>query len=64
MAGAACVRSWLQGHHLTWLTPRRMKAITIALFAVATIVASVGLSGSTAPARGSAPAQAAGVHNR
>jgi len=63
MAGATGVRSWLQAHHLGWLTPRRMKAVTIALFAVATIVASIGLRGSTAPARGVSPAHAAAVHD-
>jgi hypothetical protein len=61
MAGATGVRSWLQAHHLTWLTPRRMKAVTIALFAVAALVASVGLSGSSAPAKGSASSHASGL---
>jgi len=61
MAGATGVRSWLQAHHLTWLTPHRMRAVTIALFATAALVASVGLSGSSAPAKGPAspPASAA-----
>lgn len=49
MAGASGVRSWLQAHHLTWLTPRRMRAATAALFAAAAIVSSVGLSGSSKP---------------
>jgi hypothetical protein len=35
-----------------------MKAVTIALFAVAALVASVGLSGSSAPAKGSASSHA------
>ncbi len=43
------MRSWLQAHHLAWLTPRRMRAATIALFAAAVIVSSVGFSGSTRP---------------
>lgn len=46
MAGASGVRAWLQAHHLTWLTPARLKAATAALFAAAVIVSSVGLSGS------------------
>jgi hypothetical protein len=50
MAGANGARSWLQARHLTWLTPRRMRAATVALFAVATLVSSVGLSGSSKPA--------------
>jgi hypothetical protein len=64
MAGATGVRSWLQAHHLTWLTPRRMKAVTIALFAAAALVASIGLSGSSAPAKGSASAHASAVPAR
>jgi len=52
MAGASGVRSWLQARHLTWLTPRRMRAATVTLFAVAVLGSSVGLSGSTkAPAK-------------
>jgi hypothetical protein len=47
MAGASGVRSWLQAHHLTWLTPKRLRAATIALFVAGTLVSTVGLSGST-----------------
>jgi hypothetical protein len=43
------VRAWLQTHHLTWLTPRRLRAATIAVFAVAFVISTVGLSGSTPP---------------
>jgi hypothetical protein len=60
MAGASGVRSWLQAHHLGWLTPKRLRMLTIAGFVVATLGSSVTLSGSTAPARGDAP-HAAGV---
>jgi hypothetical protein len=58
-AGATGVRSWLQARHMTWLTPRRMRAATIALFVAAFGVSSVGLSGSTPP-----PAKAKTVHAR
>ncbi|MGI8921709.1 MAG: hypothetical protein ACR2HD_08600 [Solirubrobacteraceae bacterium] len=47
MTGASGVRSWLQNHHLTWLTPRRLRVATIAVFVMAILVSSVGLSGST-----------------
>jgi hypothetical protein len=53
-AGATGVRSWLQARHVTWLTPRRMRTATIALFVAAFGVSSVGLSGST-PAPHHAP---------
>lgn len=48
-AGASGTRAWLQAHHLTWLTPKRMKAVTIGLCAVAFVVPSVGFSGSSKP---------------
>jgi hypothetical protein len=48
-AGASGARSWLQARHNTWLTPKRLRAATIALFVAAFGIASVGLSGSTAP---------------
>jgi hypothetical protein len=54
-AGATGVRSWLQAQHMTWLTPRRVRAATIALFVAAFGVSSIGLSGST-PAPHHAPA--------
>jgi hypothetical protein len=46
MAGATGVRAWLQAHHLTWLTPARMKTVTVLLFVAAVLVSSVGISGS------------------
>jgi hypothetical protein len=60
MAGASGARSWLQAHHLGWLTPQRLRALTVAGFVVTILGASVSLSGSTAPAKG-ASAQAAHV---
>ncbi len=45
-AGASGVRAWLQARHVTWLTPRRMRAATIALVIAAFAISSVGLSGS------------------
>jgi hypothetical protein len=48
-AGASGTRSWLQARHLTWLTPKRLRAATIALFVAAFGISSVGLSGSTPP---------------
>jgi hypothetical protein len=58
-AGASGMRSWLAAHHLTWLTPRRMRIATTALLVAAGLVSSVGLSGSTAaPAKTSPRAHA------
>jgi hypothetical protein len=49
-AGATGFRTWLQTHHFGWLTPRRMRALTISAMVAATLVSTVGLSGSTPPA--------------
>jgi hypothetical protein len=49
-AGASGVRAWLQAQHLTWLTPRLMRVVTILLLLAAVCVSSVGLSSSSAPA--------------
>ena len=48
-AGASGVRSWLQTRHLTWLTPKRMRAVTIALTILAVAIPSIGLGGSSKP---------------
>jgi hypothetical protein len=47
MAGASGVRSWLQTRGWTWLTPARLRRATVAVFVAATLVSTVGLSGST-----------------
>ncbi len=54
-AGATGVRSWLQAHHRTWLTPRRLRAATIALIVAALAVSTVGISGSTKASPAPAP---------
>jgi hypothetical protein len=41
---------------MTWLTPKRMRAATLALFVAAFGISSFGLSGSTPAAHGT-PAQ-------
>lgn len=46
-AGASGARSWLQAQHATWLTPRVLRMMTIALFIVAIGVSSLTLGGST-----------------
>jgi hypothetical protein len=67
MAASAATgfRSWLQSHHLGWLTPRRMRALTIAAMCVAALVSTVGFSGSTGPTAASGhPAQQAPAPSR
>jgi hypothetical protein len=58
-SAATGFRSWLQTHHFGWLTPRRLRALTIGAMCAAGLVSTVGFSGSTAaPTRA---ATAAGV---
>jgi hypothetical protein len=50
LAAASAVtgaRTWLQTHHMGWLTPQRLRAITIALIVIGCCVSTFGLSGST-----------------
>jgi hypothetical protein len=48
-AGAAGIRAWLATRAFGWLTPRRMKAITIGLIAVALLASTVLIGGSSTP---------------
>jgi hypothetical protein len=58
MAGASGLRAWLQTRGWSFVTPERLRRATIAAFVVATLVSTVGLSGSTRPAAaGSASAK-------
>lgn len=57
-SAASGLRTWLQTHSLGWLTPKRLRAITIGAMCAAGLVSTVGVSGSTPPAAHAAkPAQ-------
>jgi hypothetical protein len=49
MAAASGTRAWLGRQTFAWLTPARLRRITIALFSAALIAAALLMSGSTAP---------------
>lgn len=49
-AGATGVRSWLGTRRWAWLTPLRLKRITVGLLVVALFAASMLLGGTTPPA--------------
>ena len=46
VGSASGIRAWLRGHAGDWLTPTRMRAITIGLLALAVIISGVGLGGT------------------
>jgi hypothetical protein len=48
-SAATGFRTWLQNHHFGWLTPRRMRSLTLAAMCAAALVSTVGVSGSTPP---------------
>ena len=49
-SAATGFRAWLQNHNFQWLTPRRIRSLTIAAMCAAGLVSTVGVSGSSAPA--------------
>ncbi|HEV7527990.1 MAG TPA: hypothetical protein VGO29_03760 [Solirubrobacteraceae bacterium] len=63
-SGATGFRTWLQTHHFGWLTPKRMRALTLAAMCTAGLVSTVGISGSTpAGATAKAPADQTTAHH-
>jgi hypothetical protein len=48
-AGAAGIRAWLATRAFGWLTPKRMKAITMVLIGAVLIASAVLVSGTSAP---------------
>jgi hypothetical protein len=46
-SAATGFRTWMQTHHFGWLTPKRMRALTLAAMCAAGLVSTVGISGST-----------------
>jgi hypothetical protein len=61
MAGASGFRAWLQTRGWAFVTPQRLRRATIGAFVAATLVSTIGLSGSTKPAQAHVHAPAAQV---
>jgi hypothetical protein len=54
-SAATGFRTWLQTHHFGWLTPKRMRALTVGAMCAAGLVSTIGFSGSTPPASAAHP---------
>jgi hypothetical protein len=61
-SAATGFRTWLQNHHFGWLTPRRMRSLTIAAMCAAGLVSTIGFSGSTPPSAHATGSAAADHH--
>jgi hypothetical protein len=57
-SAASGFRTWLHSSGLPWLTPKRMRNLTLAAMCAAGLVSTIGISGS-----GAAPAHAAVQHS-
>jgi hypothetical protein len=62
-SAATGFRSWLQTHHFGWLTPRRLRALTISAMCAAGLVSTIGFSGSTVPSAHAGPSSPAIQHS-
>lgn len=61
-SAATGFRSWLQTHHFGWLTPHRLRALTIGAMCAAGLGSTIGFSGST-PATAHASQSRAAIHH-
>jgi hypothetical protein len=46
VGSASGIRAWLRAHGGSWLTPGRMRAVTVGLLVLAVAVSGLGLGGS------------------
>jgi hypothetical protein len=54
-AGVSGTRAFIAAKHLSWMTPRRMRAITATLVSAGLLASATLVSGSTAPTHPAAP---------
>jgi hypothetical protein len=58
-AGATGARSWLGAKRFSWLTPKRLRMVTVALIAAALLASATLVSGSSADRPAAHSAQSA-----
>jgi hypothetical protein len=61
-SAATGFRTWMQTHHFGWLTPRRMRALTIAVMSGAAIFSTIGFSGATPATSAHSTSSTATIH--
>jgi hypothetical protein len=61
-SAASGFRTWLQTHHFGWLTPARMRRLTIGAMCAAGLVSTIGVSGSSPPTAAAHTSRAAARH--
>jgi hypothetical protein len=49
VGSASGIRAWVANRHFAWLTPSRLRTLTIFLFAAAMIASATLVSGSAPP---------------
>jgi hypothetical protein len=62
-SAASGFRTWMQSHNFRWLTPVRMRRLTIGAMCAAGVVSTIGFSGSTPPATAHTGRPAATAHH-
>jgi hypothetical protein len=55
-AGVSGTRAYIAAKHFSWMTPRRMRALTASLLVAGLVASATLVSGSTAQPRRAAPA--------
>jgi len=63
-SAASGFRTWMQTHPVPWLTPKRMRRLTVAAMVAAGLVSTIGMSGSGAVAASPPASHAAPAANR
>lgn len=62
VSAASGFRTWMQSQNIPWLTPQRMRRLTIAAMCAAGLVSTIGFSGSTPATAGAGHASAIVAH--
>jgi hypothetical protein len=62
-SAASGFRTWLQTHHFGWLTPQRMRRLTLGAMCAAGLISTIGVSGSSTPSAAAHVSAAVAQHH-